>query len=107
LGAANSLAEGGIAVRVVDCYSIKPIDVRTLRTALEETGLVITIEDHWREGGLGDAVLEALAAAGHLSGRVHKLGVAEMPGSGTPRELREWAGISAARIAATVKTLLP
>jgi transketolase len=77
-----------------------------LRRALAETGLIVTVEDHWIEGGLGDAVLAALAAEGELSGRVAKIGVTEMPGSGTPEELREWAGISAGRIVGAVKVLL-
>ncbi|HEX6329804.1 MAG TPA: transketolase [Actinomycetota bacterium] len=106
LEAAEALAAEGIPARVIDCYSIKPIDAETLRRALEETGLVVTVEDHWAEGGLGDAVLEALAAGGELSGRVHKIAVTEMPGSGSPEELRDWAGISASRIAKTVRRLL-
>ncbi|MFB3737450.1 MAG: transketolase [Candidatus Velamenicoccus archaeovorus] len=106
LRAADELAAEGIPVRVIDAYSIKPIDGATLRTALKETGLVVTVEDHWKEGGLGDAVLEALAGSGELSGRVVKLAVTEMPGSGTPDELREWAGISARAIAAAVREAL-
>ena len=62
LGAARALEADGIAARVLDCYTIKPIDAEALRTASSETGLVVTIEDHWIEGGLGDAVLAALAA---------------------------------------------
>jgi transketolase len=104
--AAETLAAEGIAARVIDCYSIKPIDAPTLRVAMAETGLVVTVEDHWPEGGLGDAVLEALAAAGELSGRVHKIAVTAMPGSGSPEELRDWAGISAERITASVRALL-
>ncbi len=103
LRAADALASEGIDVRVVDCYSVKPIDAATLRTALVETGLVVTVEDHWADGGLGDAVLAALASQGELSGRVVKIGVTGMPGSGTPDELREWAGISAAKIAERVR----
>jgi transketolase len=106
LGAADALAAEGISARVVDGYSIKPMDAATLRRALTETGLIVTVEDHWPEGGLGDAVLEALASGGPLSGRVHKIAVTGMPGSGTPEELREWAGISSSRIAATVRRLL-
>jgi transketolase len=106
LGAAETLAADGIAARVLDCYSIKPIDGEALRTASSETGLVVTIEDHWVEGGLGDAVLEALAADGILSGRVIKIAVTQMPGSGTPEELRDWAGISADAIAGRVRSLL-
>jgi transketolase len=91
---------------VIDCYSIKPIDAVTLSSALSETGVVVTVEDHWSEGGLGDAVLEALATEGELSGQVVKVAVTAMPGSGTPEELRYWAGISAARIAERVRGLL-
>ena len=106
LGAAEALAADGIAARVLDCYSIKPIDGEALRTASSETGLVVTIEDHWVEGGLGDAVLAALAADGILSGRVIKIAITQMPGSGTPEELRDWGGISADAIAGTVRSLL-
>jgi transketolase len=107
LAAADALADEGIAVRVVDIYSVKPADGTTLRTALRETGLIVTVEDHWVEGGLGDAVLEALADGGaELTGRVVKVGVTEMPFSGTPDELRDWAGLSAARIAERVRGLL-
>ena len=106
LGAARSLEADGIAARVVDCYTVKPIDARTLRAAASETGLLVTIEDHWIEGGLGDAVLAALADGGALSGRVEKVAVTQMPGSGTPEELRDWAGISASAIADQVRSLL-
>ncbi len=106
LEAAGSLEADGIAARVVDCYTIKPIDAETLRAAAAETGLLVTIEDHWIEGGLGDAVLAALADGGDLSGRVVKVAVTQMPGSGTPEELRDWAGISASAIADRVRSLL-
>jgi transketolase len=106
LSAADALARDGIAVRVIDAYSVKPVDTATLRRALAETGLIVSVEDHWVEGGLGDAVLSALAAEGDRSGRVAKIGVTEMPGSGTPEELREWAGISADKIVDAVKALL-
>ncbi len=106
VAAAEQLAGDGIAARVIDCYSVKPIDRVTLRTALRETGLVVVVEDHWIEGGLGDAVLEAVAAGGELGGRVVKIGVIDMPGSGTPDELRDWAGISSDRIAERVRAEL-
>ena len=106
LEAARSLEVEGISVRVVDCYSIKPIDAETLRDAVSQTGLLVTVEDHWSEGGLGDAVLAALADGGDLSGRVVKVAVTQMPGSGTPEELRDWAGISASAIADRVRSLL-
>jgi transketolase len=105
LEAAETLAAEGISARVIDCYSIKPIDAATLRRALSETGLVVTVEDHWIDGGLGDAVLSALASEGELSGRVIKVGVTEMPGSGTPDELRDRAGISARAIVETVRSV--
>jgi len=106
LEAAGSLEAEGIAAGVVDCYTIKPIDAETLRAAASQTGLLVTIEDHWIEGGLGDAVLAALADGGDLSGRVVKIAVTQMPGSGTPEELRDWAGISASAIADRVRSLL-
>ena len=64
------------------------------------------VEDHRIEGGLGDAVLDALAATGPLMGRVVKLGVTEMPGSGSPTELRAWAGIDADAIVERVRAAL-
>ena len=106
LGAARSLEADGIAARVVDCYTIKPIDAQTLRASASQTGLLVTIEDHWIEGGLGDAVLAALADGAALSGTVEKVAVTQMPGSGTPEELRDWAGISASAIADRVRSLL-
>ncbi|MEP6973791.1 MAG: transketolase, partial [Actinomycetota bacterium] len=106
LGAAETLAEGGIVARVIDCYSVKPIDAVTLRRALEETGLLVVVEDHRIEGGLGDAVLDGLASTGPLSGRVLKIAVTQMPGSGTPQELRAWAGIDSASIVNRVRAAL-
>jgi transketolase len=106
LKAADELSGGGIAVRVIDAYSVKPIDVATLARALRETGLVVVVEDHWIDGGIGDAVLQALAGEGDLSGRVVKLAVTEMPGSGKPEELREWAGISGPKIAEAIRRAL-
>jgi transketolase len=106
LAAADQLAGEGIPVRVIDAYSIKPIDAATLETALRETGFLVTVEDHWIEGGLGDAVLAALASQGPIDGRIQKIGVTEMPMSGSAQELRDWAGISAAKIAEAVRILL-
>jgi transketolase len=107
LRAAEALAEDGISARVIDCYSVKPIDARALRAAADEIGLLIVAEDHRIEGGLGDAVLEALAASGPLAGRVIQLAVTQMPGSGTPEELRAWAGIDADAIVRTVREARP
>jgi transketolase len=98
LTAADVLAADAIEVGVIDAYSVKPIDAPAMREALERTGLLVIVEDHRVEGGLGDAVLDSLAASGPLTGRVVKLGVHDMPGSGTPDEMRAWAGIDAASI---------
>jgi transketolase len=106
LAARDLLAADGIVARVIDCYSVKPIDAATLRTALNDTGVLVVVEDHRVEGGLGDAVLDALASTGPLHGRVEKLGVTGMPGSATPEELRAWAGIDAASIAERARRVL-
>ncbi|HET9250121.1 MAG TPA: transketolase C-terminal domain-containing protein, partial [Actinomycetota bacterium] len=66
-----------------------------LRAAASETPLLIVVEDHRIEGGLGDAVLGALAGSAGAAARVRKLAVTAMPGSGSPEELRAWAGIDA------------
>jgi transketolase len=100
--AAEALASDGIGARVIDCYSVKPIDAETLRAAARECGAMVTVEDHWPEGGLGDAVLEALAEAPERP-PVHKLAVREMPGSATPDELLSDAQIDATAIAAAAK----
>jgi transketolase len=105
LKAADALADDGDAVRVVDAYSIKPIDTATLVAAAEATGGIVTVEDHWPEGGLGDAVLAALAEAG-TQARVVKLAVRDLPRSGKPADLMKAAGIDADAIAAAVKELL-
>jgi transketolase len=102
--AAEKLAGDGIEARVIDAYSIKPIDAETLRAAARECGAIVTVEDHWAEGGLGDAVLEALAEADDRP-PVHKLAVREMPTSGTPDELMHWAGIDAEGIAGAARKL--
>jgi transketolase len=102
--AAERLAGDGIEARVIDAYSIKPIDVDTLRAAARECGAVVTVEDHWPEGGLGDAVLEALAEVEERP-PVHKLAVREMPTSGTPDELLHLEGIDADGIADAARAL--
>jgi transketolase len=103
LRAADRLAADGVSARVVDCYSVKPIDAAALRAAADDIGLIVVVEDHRAEGGLGDAVLDALASSGTLTGRVIKLAVTDMPGSGTPEELRAWAGIDADAIVRAVE----
>jgi transketolase len=102
LKAADTLAEEGISVRVIDCYSVKPIDAETLR------GLgtpIVTAEDHWAEGGLGEAVLAALADAEERP-QVSVLAVRELPHSGKPAELLAAAGIDAEAIAAAARALV-
>jgi transketolase len=103
--AAERLAGDGIEARVIDAYSIKPIDAETLRAAARECGALVTAEDHWPEGGLGDAVLDALAEADDRP-PVHKLAVREMPTSGTPDELLHAAGIDAEAIADAARALV-
>jgi transketolase len=98
VAAAETLAAEGVEARVIDLYSVKPVDAETIRAAARETGGIVTVEDHWPEGGIGDAVLDALALEG-LSTPVVKLAVREMPGSGTPAELLAFAGIDANHIA--------
>ena len=105
LRAADLLAADGIAARVIDLYSIKPIDTETLLAAAEATGRLVTIEDHWPEGGLGDAVLAALGDTDDPP-RMVKLAVQGMPGSGKPHELLAAAGIDAAHIAAAARRLV-
>jgi len=104
VAAADKLAAEGIEARVIDAYSIKPIDAETLRAAARECGAIVTVEDHWPEGGLGDAVLEALAEADDRP-PVRKLAVREMPTSGTPDELLRWAGIDAEAIADAARSM--
>jgi transketolase len=98
LEAADALEKEDIRARVIDCYSIKPIDAETLRAAARDTGCIVTVEDHWAEGGLGEAVLAALADF-EPRPRVIVLAVRRMPGSGTPAEMVAAAGIDAAHIA--------
>ena len=106
LRAADDLAGDGIAARIIDLYSVKPVDRATLADAAAATGgRLVIAEDHYPQGGLGAAVLEALAGTG-LPLRVRQCAVGGLPGSGTPDELMEAAGISASRIAAAARELL-
>ncbi len=116
LKAYEELKGQGITVRVIDLYSIKPVDRETLHKAARETKALITVEDHWPEGGIGDTVLEAFTTFGAPERgnkletpenlpKVVKLAVKSMPGSGEPEELMDAAGISAKHIVRTVKGL--
>jgi transketolase len=103
LKAYGELKGAGIALRVIDAYSVQPIDAATLRDAARATGgRVIAVEDHYASGGLGDAVAEALAQDGHV---VHRLAVREIPRSGKAEELLDRYGISARHIVAAVKSM--
>jgi transketolase len=98
LAAADELADRGIAARVVDLYSVKPIDTDTLLAAATATGdRLVVAEDHYPAGGIGSAVLEAFNEAGHAITIKH-LAVRGLPGSGTPEELMRAAGISVSDI---------
>ncbi|MEV4076502.1 transketolase [Nonomuraea fuscirosea] len=103
LAAADELRASDIPVGVIDLYSIKPVDAAALIEAATTTGTLITVEDHRAEGGLGDAVSDAVS---ELGPRVVKLAVTDLPGSATPREQLADAGIDRAAIVAAVKRLL-
>ena len=106
LEAADLLAEEGIMARVIDLYSIKPLDTETLVAAVEVTdGRLVTAEDHWTEGGLGDAVAAALAEI-QQPPRIARLAVHGMPRSGKPAELLAAAGIDAEHIASAARRLI-
>jgi transketolase len=105
LAAADQLAGDGIKARVLDLYSVKPIDTQALLEAAAATGdRIVVTEDHYPEGGLGSAVLDAFNEAGHPV-RISHLAVRGLPGSGTPAELMEAAGISADHIARAARAL--
>jgi transketolase len=105
LKAADALAMEGITARVIDLYSVKPVDADTLRAAARETAAIITVEDHFPEGGIGDAVLDALADAPDRP-IVRKLAVRIMPGSATPAQQLAAAEIDADHIAAAARELI-
>jgi transketolase len=105
--ACDELQREGVSVRLIDAYSVKPIDADTLREAARATGgRVIVAEDHWPEGGLGEAVLSALSEFDTEGLHFEHLAVNIMPGSGSPDELMEAAGISASHIADAARRLL-
>ncbi|HEX8994945.1 MAG TPA: transketolase [Ktedonobacterales bacterium] len=112
LKAYDQLKSEGVAIRVIDAYSVKPIDSATLHAAAQATGgRIVVVEDHWTEGGLGDAVLEAFSGVEGqpptgATPHVVKLAVHAMPGSGKPDELMDAAGISASHIVKAVKAFL-
>lgn len=104
LAAYEILKAAGINIRVIDAYSVKPIDSQGILHAAAQThNTVMVVEDHYYDGGLGDAVLNAVAAHGV---RVHKVAVTDVPRSGKPEELLDVYGLSARRIVEQVKSLL-
>jgi transketolase len=107
LKAADELKGQGIAIRVIDLYCVKPIDGKALAEQLAATGgRLVTVEDHWPEGGVGEAVLHALATAGTAPAKSRLIAVTGMPHSGKPEELVEAFGISAKHIAAAVREIV-
>jgi transketolase len=113
LKAYDQLKTAGIVVRVIDAYSVKPIDTQTLHQAACDTnGKFVVVEDHWSEGGLGAAVLDAFTGTDTAPAYdgpkldLIKLAVRDMPGSGEPAELLHAAKIDAAAIVAAVKSLI-
>ncbi|MEH2122314.1 transketolase [Nostoc sp.] len=111
LKASDRLKNEGITVRLIDAYSVKPIDVQTLHQAARDTkGNLVVVEDHWMEGGLGAAVLDAFAGTSSIPTyngpqlRLIKLAVLDMPSSGTPEELLHAAKIDADAIVEAVKS---
>ena len=106
LAAAEQLASDGTSVRVIDLYSLKPIDTNTLLAAAAATeDRLVVVEDHHPQGGIGGAVLEALSDAGHPA-RITHLAVRGLPGSGTPLELMDAAGISAGHITEVARQVI-
>ncbi|MFB7512632.1 transketolase [Streptomyces sp. NPDC056144] len=105
LAAADTLAAEGVRARVVDLYSVKPVDGRTLARAARDTGALVVAEDHHPEGGIGEAVLSALAEHGACPAFAH-LAVTGLPDSGTTDELLDAAGISRTHIAKAARGLL-
>ena len=106
VGAADQLSQEGTHARIIDLYSVKPIDTATLVAAADATGgRMVVVEDHYPQGGLGGAVLEAFNDAGHPVHLTH-LAVTGLPGSGTAQELMEAAGISVGRVVQAVRDIL-
>jgi transketolase len=105
LVAADQLAEKGIAARVIDLYSVKPVDADALLGAAGETRALVTVEDHWAEGGIGETVAAVLAENG-VGTKLIRLAVSERPKSGPPEALLAAAGIDASHIAAAAQRAL-
>ncbi len=105
LAAADELAESGVSARVIDLYSVKPIDAEAVLAAAADTGIVVTVEDHWPEGGIGETVAGVLAES-DVGARLVRLAVSGRPGSGQPAELLAAAGIDAAHIVSAAQSAI-
>jgi transketolase len=106
LKSADQLKSTGIAIRVIDLYCVKPLDGKALAAEIAATdGRLVTVEDHWAEGGIGEAVLAALAQASAAHSRSRLLAVRNMPHSGKPDELIDAFGISAKHIVEAVNAI--
>jgi len=103
LDAFRQLAQEDILIRVIDLYSVKPMDRRTLLQAGRDTRGIVVVEDHYPEGGLGEAVSSCLSAT---TVPVHIMAVTKLPRSGKPRELMDYEQISGQAIAARIRELL-
>jgi transketolase len=106
LKAADQLKSQGTAIRVIDLYCVKPLDGKAIAEQIAATGgRLITVEDHWAEGGIGEAVLSALAQAGVAPSRFRLIAVRDMPHSGKPEELVDAFGLSARHIIEAVQAI--
>jgi len=105
LKAAEDLAEKGISARVIDLYSVKPVDAEAILAAAADTQALVTVEDHWAEGGMGEVVAGVLADAG-VATSLTRLAVTERPGSGPPEALLAAAGIDADHIVTAAEKVL-
>jgi transketolase len=106
LKAFEQLKSQGIAIRVIDLYCVKPLDGKAIAEQIKATaGCLVTVEDHWPEGGLGEAVLASLAQAGVSPAKFKLLAVTGMPHSGKPEELVDAFGISARHIIEAVRAM--
>jgi transketolase len=102
LAACDELARENLPIRVVDAYSVKPVDREMIERAADETGCIVVVEDHYAAGGLGEAVLSALAGR---AVRFHHLAVTKKPRSGSPDAQIEYQGLDSRSIAETIRGL--
>ncbi|HEY5816224.1 MAG TPA: transketolase [Solirubrobacterales bacterium] len=105
LAAADDLADKGIEARVIDLYSVKPVDADAILSAAKETKAIVTVEDHWAEGGIGETVAGVLAEAASATPLV-RLAVTGRPGSGPPKDLLAAAGIDSDHVVAAAEQAL-